>query len=480
MTTHADRPSLPLPHLVRLAACAAALALAGCGGGGSGGDAGTPPPGQPQPPRTPVEQRFAGATVLKLRASAAATAWFALTEKPHPFMDVVVMERTLRALDGAGKALYTWTPPAGWTLVDMALHPSGQASVVLSDGARLRLARIDGAGKTLANWELADPQVALDRFYGQPNSVRDRNALAPWKTRDAARLAPAGEGLGLLIRAGGNNVVAYRIDYQAGAFQQRWRTLVEPGVHLDPQRPLSGSFDPFEGVENHWKVFLDVDAAGRFAVGVLATPRSDVAEAHAAYFGEALPAGFTHGVLLTTLDPNGRRLRTQAIDARNKAELHAVTWSGDTVLLGGRVRTSRPDDSAGWDGWFARAEASGQRAADYRVIDVDRGDAVLGLLPLDDGGVLLAGATGYTQNPNGESVSETSAPLLLRMAPASGALTRLAVPAGPRGNQVRALAAFGAGWLIANTENLPGTHTHDADERLISADAVVRERMPGS
>jgi len=56
----------------------------------------------------------------------------------------------------------------------------------------------------------------------------------------------------------------------------------------------------------------------------------------------------------------------------------------------------------------------------------------------------------------------------------------LAVPAGPRGNQVRALAAFGAGWLVANTENLPGTHTHDADERLISADAIVRERMPGS
>ncbi len=470
------RPATPSPSTLRLAACALALALSGCGGGGEDGAA--PPPSQPAPPRTPIEARFAGATVLKLRSND--KAWFALTEKPHPFMDVVVMERTLRALDGTGKALFTWTPPAGWTLVDMAVHPSGQASVVLSDGARLRLGRIDAAGKTMTTFELVDPRVPLDRYYGQPNSVRDRNALAPWKTRDAARLAPSGEALGLVIRAGGNNVIAYRFDYQAGAFQQRWRTLVEPGIHLDPQRPTTGSFDPFEGLENHWKVFMDMDAAGRIAVGVLATPRSDVAEAHAFHFGEPMPAGFTNGVLLTTLDPNGRRVRFQTIDLRHKAELHAIRWAGESVLMGGRVRTLQSSDWAGWDGWFARADALGARPADYRVIDVERGDAILDLLPLADGGVLLAGATNYTQNPTGESVIDPSMPLLARLSPGSGALTRLAVPAGPRANQVRALAFFGSNWLVANTENLPGTHTHDANEALITADAAVRERAPGN
>ena len=468
---------LSFPSPLRLAACAAALLLAGCGGGGGEGGS-APPPNQPPPQRTLVDARFTGATVLKLRANK--DSWLALTEKPHPFMDVVVMERTLRALDGAGKAVYTWAAPAGWTLVDMALHPSGQASVVLSDGARLRLARIDAAGKLLTNYEVLDPQVVLDRYYGGPNSVRDRNALAPWKTRDAARLAPAGEALGLVIRAGGNNVVAYRFDYQGGAFQQRWRTLVEPGVHLDGQRPMSGSFDPFEGVENHWKVFMDMDAAGRIAVGVLATPRGDTADAHALYFNELLPPGFVNGVLLTTLDPAGRRLGTLPIDLRNKAELHTIKWAGETVLLGGRVRTARGDDWAGWDGWFARADNGGRRLADYRVIDVERGDAILDLLPLPDGGVLLGGATNYTQNPTGESVIEPSAPLLARLGASGGALTRLAVQAGPRANQVRALAFFGNNWLVANTENLPGTHTHDANEALITADATVRERTPAN
>ncbi|MCD2518153.1 hypothetical protein LQ564_17725 [Massilia sp. G4R7] len=467
---------LALPRPRTLAACAAALLLAACGGGG-GEDGGSAPPNPPAP-RAPIEARFSGATVLKLRANAGAV--LALTEKPHAFMDVTVMERTLSALDGAGKVLYTWTPPSGWTLADFALHPSSQASVVLSDGARLRLARIDAAGKTLTTWELADPQVALDRYYGGPNSVRDRTALAPWKTRDGARLAPSGEALGLVIRAGGNNVVAYGIDYASGAFRQRWRTLVEPGAHLEALRPTTGSFDPFEGVENHWKVFMDVDAAGRMAVGVLASPRGDTVEAHAAWFGDGIPATLQHGVLLTTIDPGGQRLRTVPLDLGAKGELHAVKWAGDAVLLGGRVRLNRPDDPEGWDGWFARLDNGGQRLAHYRTIHVDRGDAILDLLPLSDGGVLLAGATGYTQNRTGESVSETSAPLLARLPAGEGAPTRLAVPSGPRGNQVRTVSFFGSNWLVANTENLPGTHTHDGNEALITADAVVRERTPAN
>jgi len=284
----------------------------------------------------------------------------------------------------------------------------------------------------------------------------------------------------MVIRAGGNNVVAYRIDFEAGAFRQRWRTLVEPGVHLDAQRPTTGSFDPFEGIENHWKVYMDMDAAGRIAVGVLASARSDAAEAHAFYFGEPIQASLVYGVLLTTLDPNGRRVRFQAIDLGKKGELHTIKWAGESLLLGGRVRTAQSSDWAGWDGWFARADALGERPADYRVIDVERGDAVLDLLPQADGSVLLGGATNYTQNPTGESVIDPSMPLLARLAPGTGALTRLAVPAGPRANQVRALASYGSNWLVANTENLPGTHTEDANEALITADATVRERAPGN
>jgi len=463
----------------RLAALALATTLAACGGGGGdAGAPGTPPPPAPPAPRALVDLRVPAASMIKLRTSG--STWAALLEKPHPFMDVVVMERSLRAMDAAGNALYTWTPPAGWTLVDFALHAGGQATVVLSNEASLRLVRLDGAGRTLHSFELRDPLVAQDRYYGDANSVRDRGAMAPWKTRDAARIAAHGDSVGLVVRAGSNNVVAYRFDLEGGALRQRWRTLVEPGVFLDAQIPMTGSFDPFEGIENHWKVFMDMDANGRMAIGVLASGRSEIAAGHAAYFGEPAPAGFTDGVLLTTLDANGQRQRTAFVDNRNKSELHAVAWSGDTVLLGGRVRTSRPDDAGGWDGWVARVEAATGRVPVYRLLDIDRGDAVLSLLPLADGQVLVGGATGYSQNPNGESVYEGNAPLLGRLQPDSGAFSRITIPAGPRGNQVRALALLGANWLLGSSENLPGTHTNDADPRLITADATVRERVPSN
>lgn len=473
----ASSPSPARPSLATLiTGLALALVLGGCGGGST--DA--PVPGKPQTPtpRALVDVRVAAASLVKLRTSG--TAWVALIEKPHGLMDNVVMERSLRAGNADGATLYTWTPPAGWTLVDFTLHAGGQASAVLSNGADLRLVRIDGAGKALHTFALRDPQVPQDRYYGEPNPVRDRAAMAPWKTRDAARIAAHGDSVGLVIRAGANNVVAYRFDYDNGAFRQRWRTLVEPGVHLDALRHTTGSFDPFEGIENHWKVSMDMDAHGRMAVGVLASGRTNLVEAHAAYFGEAAPAGFSDGVLLTTLDAGGARRRTLFVDNRNKSELHALAWNGESVLLGGRVRSSRPDDAAGWDGYVARVNPATGLAPTYRLLDVDRGDAVLDLLPLSATQVLVAGATGYTQNPGGESVSETSAPLLARMTLETGSLSRISVGAGPRGNQLRSLALLGGNWLLGASENLPGTHSADADPRLLTADALVRERAPSN
>ncbi|KFI07438.1 hypothetical protein [Massilia sp. BSC265] len=115
----------------------------------------------------------------------------------------------------------------------------------------------------------------------------------------------------------------------------------------------------------------------------------------------------------------------------------------------------------------------------YRLLDIDRGDAVLDLLPLDGGQVLVAGATGYLQNPHGESVYEGNAPLLARLQPDTGPLSRIDLPAGARGNQLRSLARLGGNWLLGSSENLPGTHSADADPRLLTADAHVRERVPG-
>jgi len=447
-----------------------AAVLAGCGGGG--GSAAVPPV-QQQPPANipPLNLAYAGVGVIKVQAVAGMRV--ALMERIRPFADTVMPDRILEiAADGVPATRYV--PEPGWSLVDVALHPSRQTSLVLSNGIVLRLVRLDPQGGKLADRPFSDAQAAGDPYFGPPSAVRDRSNMSPWKTWDAVRIAALGEHLGMALRTGGNGVVAYRLQYDAANYRQQWRTLVEPGVYLDAQALRGGSFDPFQGLENHWQLVLGADERGRMAVAVLAGERTELAEGHRRQFGEAPPAGFVNGVLLTQVDAAGARGRTIWIDTGEKSEVHALAWTGDTILAAGRVRTARPDDGAGWDGWLAQLDAGSQRLASYRRIDVDRGDIVQALLPLGDDRVLLAGSTGYTQNPGGESVSEATSPLLAMLRLADGSVNRLALTAGPRGNQVRALAVSGNDWLVGGIEDAPGTHSADNAPASLTMNGYLR------
>ncbi|GGX74060.1 hypothetical protein GJV26_14225 [Massilia dura] len=458
------RPQLPALLIVSLSM------LAACGGGGGAAPApgGNQPPPVP-PPAVPVSAAYPTMAAVKTRV--AADTWATLIEVPRRMADVVVPDRQLRIGTAAGTV--AWQPPAGWSLVDFALHPSREITAVLSDGATLRLLRLDRQGTVLAQTGFDDPQVALDPYFGPANSIRDRRALAPWKTRDAVRIAPVGEEVALALRSGANAVVAYRLD---GAWRQRWRTLVEPGVHLEASHLLGGTHDPFEGLENHWQLWMDADAQGRVVVGVsMSMHRTELAEGHARQFGETLPAGFTDGVLATSLAADGRRLAMTPVATAGKSELHALRWANDTVLLAGRVRTSQAADGTGWDGWLARVRPGEARALSYRLVDVDRGDVIFDVAQLGDGRVLVAGSTGYTQNAGGESVSEATAPLLARVEEQGTGIRRVTLAAGPRGNQVRSLAAWNANWLLAGFDNAPGTHSADGDPALLTADGWLRE-----
>jgi hypothetical protein len=112
----------------------------------------------------------------------------------------------------------------------------------------------------------------------------------------------------------------------------------------------------------------------------------------------------------------------------------------------------------------------------YRVVDIDRGDVILDVAGLPDGRVLLAGSTGYVQNPTGGSISEDAAPLLAIL-PATGvAVQRIAIVAGPRHNQVRTLTRWQDHWLVGGLQNGPGTHSADADPALLTCDGYLKEQ----
>lgn len=447
---------------------ATALLLGACGGGGGGGS------GDPPPPPAPLAFATPGVAAIKVRANG--SGWVLLTEKLRGLENTTSPDRRLLVSTNGRQAGTPITAPAGWSLIDFAVHPSGQLSVVLSTDKTLKLQRRSANGALVGESDFTDAQAPTDPFLGDPLQVRDSASLQPHATRDAVRIAPLGEDLVIALRTGRHAVVAHRLAHAGnGQFTRAWRTLVEPGVNISAVGLTSGTFDPFNSLDNQWKLSLDVDAQGRSAIAVN-LGRTELAEGHAQHFNEPVVRAVENGVLATQLNAQGQRLGATVVNTLQRSEVHALRWAGDQLLVAGRVRSTNPADGSGWDAYLARLPAGGGAGGSVQVLDFDRGDVILDLAPTPDGRLLLAGATGYTQNPSGGSISEAAQPLLALVPAAGGSPTRMAAPAGPRHNQVRSLAPWQGRWLVSGFENGPGTHSADADASRLTADGQLRDR----
>jgi hypothetical protein len=459
----------PSTRRLALLMATTAVVLAACGGGGGGG-AGSPPP---PPPPAPLAVATPGVAAIKVRANG--SGWVLLTEKLRGLEDVTTPDRRLQvSTDGRTSGTPIAAPP-GWSLIDVAVHPSGQLSVVLATNKTLKLQRRAADGALIGESDFTDPQAATDPFIGDAIVIRDSLSLLPHATRDAVRIAPLGEDLVLAVRTGRNAVVAHRLAHAGGGqFNRAWRRLVEPGVYIGTLGLTSGSFDPFNSLDNQWKLTLDVDAQGRSAIAV-SLYLTELGAGHAEHFNEPAAAVPTHGALATRLDAQGQRLGTTVLDTLKRSEVHVLRWAGDQLLVAGRVRTEQRPDGFGWDGWLARVPANGAGGS-IQVLDFDRGDVILDVAPTGDGRLMLAGATGYWQNPAGGSISEEAQPLLAFVPAAGGAASRSSIAAGPRHNQLRSLSAWQGRWLVGGFENGPGTHSADADATRLMADGHLRDR----
>ncbi|MGB9990634.1 hypothetical protein [Pseudoduganella rhizocola] len=441
--------------------------LAACGGGSGTAGGGQSQGGQQQDAK-PLQFATGGTAVIKVRAHGGA--WAAMTEI-QKITGFSQPERRLLFPQPAGDPL-SWSPPAGWSLLDFTQHPSREVTAVLGTDHAVRLLRFDASGKLLREQDFSDPAAASDPFMDDPIYIRDRNSMLPYVTRDAARLAPLGEDAVLVLRSGMNAVIAYRLAWTQAGYAQRWRTLVEPGLQIGIRAIIGGGFDPFLSLANPAHVRLDVSASGRIAVAVQ-NDMSELALAHAAHFNEAVPADLAYGLFVTEIDSAGIRIGTRIAPMAVRPEIHAVRWIGETIAVAGRQMTSRPADGAGWDAYVSLLQPG--KAPATQLVHVDRSDIIFDLLPLPDGRMVAAGSTGYTQNPAGASISEDSQPLLAVLDAQGKLQQRLAIAAGPRQNQVRSLAPWNSGWLAAGLMNGPGTHSGDANPAAIFADGYVRE-----
>ena len=411
-----------------------------------------------------------GQTITKVRASAG---HIVVLEEKLTSISEDGPDRTLSILQGDGHSVNSYSAPPGWSVVDFAVHPSGDISVILTTATEVRIVRLDSRGALRSDELFLDSLSPNDPYFNYAGGIKNDIALQPALMHDAARLAPIGESLAVVLRTGRNAIVAYRVDPDAsGAYTQSWRTLVEPGSSIFLLGITSGSFDVFGELQNHVRFFIDSDS-NTLAIGLVNSPmRNFTFQAHSEFFNELIAA--SNGVLLTRVSVrDGHLLGSTAIDTRNLAELHGVRVTPRAFLLMGRVLSEIRSDGSGWDAFAATVKPDGSPGP-YSLIDVDRGDVLFDVAPLPGGRYIALGSTGYIQNPSGESISESAQPLLALLNPDGSLAQRLNYTSGPRQNQLNIIAPLNGDWLLAGMVNGPGTHSGDADHNLIKADGFVR------
>src|SRR5689334_12496067 len=109
--------------------CLLMVLLAGCGGGA-----------KETPPVKVVDLAVAGQTVTKARTAGNEVV---LLEERLTSIFEDGPQRTLAILQGDNHTVQPYTPPAGWSVIDFALHPSGDISVVLTTTRDVRIVRLE-------------------------------------------------------------------------------------------------------------------------------------------------------------------------------------------------------------------------------------------------------------------------------------------------------------------------------------------------
>ncbi len=163
------------------------------------------------------------------------------------------------------------------------------------------------------------------------------------------------------------------------------------------------------------------------------------------------------------------------ISTPNDEQLYALRAADkDGVYALGRTERWNAEGT-GFDGLVAHVGIDG--SVSTRTVDVERSDIVFDVAPVKEG-LLVVGASGYWQNPNGASISEEShvfARLLRADGTSEVAPLDLAL-GGPRHNEARFLVPGRSPgeWIVGGMLDGPGTHSADSDAALRRATGFVK------
>jgi len=379
----------------------------------------------------------------------------------------------IRRVDADGSA--PWNAPRGLFIEDAALHPSGTVSAVLVDaGFAVWLARLSSSLDLLDLARLGDPDIVRDPFPivgAPPPSDLTANALP----RDSVRSAADGEEAVVVAVTPFESVLLYRL-----AFSTRWeaprRTLVLPVSLHTPLLPIGGTFDTFGAMWSSFRALVDVGGDGSAYVAFWANPGK--IRVHSAFAGDDLhklatnPFSQDSDVLLEKFDRSGNRLWSRLVGTENEDEPYAVRAAHGEVAVVGRSRRVPGDDNTFWDAFLSVSAADGTLRRS-RAFQLEASSILLSVDGTLGGGWLAGGSEGWSQNPFGLSVLSFGSKLLIELPTPDADPVRLALPAGPRHNEIRSVIADQTHRWFAGHEDGPVMHTGDGDLPQIHATGLV-------
>lgn len=375
-------------------------------------------------------------------------------------------------IDGTGHVRAQREATTGRELLDAAAHPSGDVTLLEASNEGYFVLRLDPNGMVRVETRLVDDVIWAEPPAMLPIESRSRIEET---THDTGRLAADGEQVFVATRTGRHSVIAYRMRAEAKELVTTARTLVVPAHSIAPTGLNGGSYDTFDQLGAHYGVFVAIgaDGVGWVGTGHARLETGAFVRAHANVFGEKLVTDPDYlDVYVSRISPDGTRLGTTVVSTENDEQLYGIRAVVDGVVALGRSEKWN-ELGTGFDVLVARIDHAG--VPTVRTFDVDRGDIAFDVAEADDGDLLVAGASGYAQNPSGASVTEESHTFVRRLH-ADGTTAPIAgIPDGPRHSEVRFVLARSGALVVGGMVDGPGTHSADGDPRRLDARAFIKE-----
>jgi hypothetical protein len=159
-----------------------------------------------------------------------------------------------------------------------------------------------------------------------------------------------------------------------------------------------------------------------------------------------------------------RELPRGLLRPQSVTDIEGLRWlRGGLVLVGRNAPAPLPEDGLAWDGFIVHL-VDGETAPRLgALVDLDGAAALSDVAAAGVSAWLVAGRSGYWQNPHGASISEEAASELAVLDAAGAVVRRLELPQGRRHNGALSIAASGAArgaaagaYFVGGLTNGPG------------------------